>query len=69
MDKITKVLLAIIAFGLLMNAVNPWVRPVKVEAQDYEVLRELRDISSTLSSMESDLRRISRGTCTGPVCD
>ena len=87
MDKITKVLLAIIAIGLLMNAVNPWVRPVKAEAavlqDNYEVVSILEDISLTLSSislnlssMESDtssmeryLGKISRGTCTGPVCD
>ena len=28
MDKMTKVLLAVIAIGLLMNALNPWIKPV-----------------------------------------
>ena len=69
MDKITKVILAIIAIGLLMNAVNPWVRPVKVEAQDNEVLRELRDISSSVSSIESEVKSITIGACSGPICD
>lgn len=53
-DKITKSLLAAIAVALWMIAVNPWLRPMPVSAQDR------RD----LSQIESYLRQISNGTCT-----
>ena len=63
MDKTTKVLLAIIAIGLWMNVLNPWVRPVKAEAAVLQSDYYLLSIDSTLSSMESDLSSISNGLC------
>ncbi len=34
-DKLTKVLLAVIAVALCMIALNPWLRPIVVEAQRF----------------------------------
>jgi hypothetical protein len=53
-DKLTKCLLAMIAIALWVIAMNPWLRPMPVSAQD----------TPDLSQIESDLGRISRGTCT-----
>ena len=54
----TKLLLLAIILGLWANAVIPLFRPTSASAQN------LGDIYSKVSSMESDLRRIQRGTCT-----
>ena len=76
MDKTTKVLLATIAIGLLLNALNPWLKPAKVKAavlqSDYflqSIDSNLSIIRSDLSSIETDVARISRGNCKGPICD
>ncbi len=52
-DRTTKALLFAIALGLWLNAFGQWMRPVAVQAQDID-----------LSSIESNLGRIARGTCT-----
>lgn len=66
-DRLTKVLLGIIAIALWMIALNPWLRPVHVAAQGEidlgTVESYLSDIQSDVSSMESYLRQIQRGTC------
>lgn len=59
-DTITKALLLAIALGLWANALNPWIRPVTVWASH----EGLSEIYSVVSSMQSDLGRIQRGTCT-----
>jgi hypothetical protein len=81
-DKATKVLLATIAFALLMIAANPWLRPIPVAAQGPNYLSEawaaikgkadpvaarlLGAISDDVASMETYLRRIESGICTNP---
>ena len=60
-DKATKILLAAIALGLWLNAVNPWIRPLVVWA---DAESSLSSISSNVNSMETDLGRIARGVCT-----
>ena len=76
MDKMTKVLLATIAIGLLLNALNPWLKPAKVKAEvlqsDYflqSIDSNLSIIRSDLSSIETEVERISHGNCKGPICD
>ncbi len=58
MDKITKLLLAIIAIGLWMNVVNPWVRPVKMEAVVLQSDYWLMSIDSTLKDLAKDVDSI-----------
>lgn len=57
-DRTTKLLLALIAIALWMNALNPWLRPITASAQVEE-----------LSGIASEVRRISRGLClNGKIC-
>ncbi len=67
-DKITKSLLAAIAIALWMIAMNPWLRPIPVAAEEKvdlsRVESSLSSIESDVSSMESELGRMQRGTCT-----
>ena len=58
MDKITKLLLAIIAISLWMNVVNPWVRPVKMEAVVLQSDYWLMSIDSTLKDLAKDVDSI-----------
>lgn len=60
-DKPTKMLLAAIAIALWLIALNPWLRPISVAAKG-DV--DLSNIESYLSSIDSHVGRISRGTCT-----
>lgn len=55
-DRTTKLLLALIALGLFMNALNPWLMPMPVAAQN-------QDIAGYLSDIESSVSRIARGAC------
>jgi hypothetical protein len=59
MDRLTKALLAAIAVGLWLNAVNPWIRPRPVEAQ----MEYLGSINSTVALIQTDLSTIQRGVC------
>ena len=58
MDKMTKVLLAIISIGILMNALNPWLKPMKVKASalqcDDNTHKLLGSIDSKLGIISSD---------------
>ena len=79
-DKLTKNLLGAIAIALWMIALNPWLRPSPVLAQEKmdlsqiesslsSIESDLSSIESKVSSMESDLGRMQRGTCTNSkVC-
>ena len=58
-DKLTKALLAVIAVALCMIALNPWLRPVVVEAQDRQDYY-LRRIDRSLESIELYTAQISR---------
>ena len=55
-DRTTKVLLALIALGLFLNAIVPFVQPAVVQAQSgrSEIL---------LSQIFNELRQISTGYC------
>ena len=82
-DKLTKVLLAVVAVALCMIALNPWLRPVVVEAQDMSD-SHLRRISlsldgieqhvsiismgSSLDGIEQHVSNIANGLCLGAVC-
>ena len=64
-DRGTKLLLAAIALGLWVNAIGNWFQPVAVEAQSE---RYLRNIQSSLRSIESDVSFMSVGVLgTGSV--
>jgi hypothetical protein len=70
-DKLTKVILSAIAVALWIIAINPWLRPVPVSAQEEKI--DLRKIESSLSeihddtsSLMNDFRRVARGVCTNP---
>jgi hypothetical protein len=54
MDKTTKWLLAVIAFGLLLNGLNPWLQPLRVSASPQ---------ADELTTIRSSLSRIERGSC------
>ena len=59
-DRLTKLLLAAIAVALWMNAVNPWIRPTPASAGvDYDIY----DIKRDVNSIETYVKRISKGTC------
>ena len=63
MDRTAKLLLALIALGLWANAIVPLLRPFPSHAQD------INDIYEKVKSIESDVGRIQRGTCTnGKIC-
>ena len=55
-DRTTKVLLALIALGLLLNAIVPFLQPAVVQAQSG--ISEIQ-----LSQIFNELRQISTGYC------
>ena len=83
-DRIVKTLLVLIAIGLWINALNPWLLPTRVSAQSAleisylssidshlsEIVSYTYSIESDASSIESYLGRIQRGTCSNStICD
>jgi len=58
-DRQTKLLLAVIAIGLLLNAMNPWIQPPRAEAQT-EILNS---ILRAVRSIQSDVSAIAGGIC------
>jgi hypothetical protein len=63
-DKTTKLLLCVIALGLWINIAVSLIKPVQVKAAP-----DVDDIERLVKSMESDLSRIQRGTCSnGKIC-
>ena len=54
-DKLTKVLLTAIATALWIIALNPWLKPTPVAAQDYI---DLSTLESYVSSIVSDVSSI-----------
>lgn len=61
-DKITRIVLVAIALGLWMNALNPWLKPVPVAAQEDRIEKHLSEI-------EHDVHAIYAGTCLSKICD
>jgi hypothetical protein len=58
-DRTTKILLAIVAIGLWVNALAPFTRPALADV----------DYSAQLQSIYHDLHNIYNGTCTnGKIC-
>ena len=73
-DRTTKLLLALIAFALLLNALNPWLQPMTTSAQDNTYLvrmaSSLSSIESDVSAIEDDVDDIEDGTClNSTICD
>jgi hypothetical protein len=52
-DRVTKTLLAAIALGLWLNALNPWIRPVAVQTSNAGLERSLLQISGHLIGIEN----------------
>lgn len=78
-DRFTKALLIVIALGLWVNALNPWVIPSTASAQTQifssmlsvlnRIASDVSDIQFDASSIENDLGRIQRGSCSnGTIC-
>lgn len=57
-DKTTKILLFLIALGLFLNALNPWLLPRVAYAQH----DELSGIATTVKSIDKRLANLMRGT-------
>ena len=63
-DRTTKLMLALIAMALFLNAIVPLVQPAAVQAQqDAAIERHLRQISNDLRQFSNDFKRISDGSC------
>jgi hypothetical protein len=58
-DRMTKVLLALIAVALLLNALNPWLLPI----QSAKAV-QADDTNRVLRSIEGSVKNIANGTCT-----
>ena len=59
-DRTMKVLLALIALGLFLNALVPLTRPAAVHAQGAGVAIGIRQISNELNRISGNLNAISR---------
>jgi hypothetical protein len=65
-DKLTKGILVVIGLALWVIALNPWLRPLPVAAQEKT---DLSQVEAYLSSIQGDLAHIARGTCINPkIC-
>ena len=66
-DRTTKVLLALIAVALFLNAIVPLVQPAVVQAQYGIIENQLRQMSVSiggeLRQISNELNRISQGNC------
>ena len=60
-DRYTKSVLTVIALGLLLNGLNPWIAPPKAYAEISSA--DLITIQGYLLSRESDLSGIAGGLC------
>ena len=78
-DLYSKFILTVIALGLLLNGVNPWLRPSPAESQlmpvewvqpslSYVELDplDLRNIKIIMTSINYNLMRITNGRCPNP---
>jgi len=61
-DKMTKILLTVIAAGLWANAMTSWLKPASALA-DSELSIPLSSIERSVNSINSDLGSISSGMC------
>lgn len=58
-DKVTKILLVLVALGLLMNALNPWLRPMTTAAAAQ--IDELSGIADSVRSIDHRLAILLKG--------
>jgi len=58
-DKTTKILLFLIAFGLFLNALNPWLRPMTTAAAAQ--IDELSGIADSVRSIDHRLAILLQG--------
>ena len=67
-DRTTKVLLALIAMGLFLNAIVPFVQPVLVQAQAPGIIAaQNRQTSLVIDRIHDELERISDGRCRNDI--
>ena len=62
-DRLTKTLLAAIAIGLWMNALNPWISTHSASA---DVGSDMSKIRQSVLRIQDDLNEIEFGTCDNP---
>ena len=63
-DRTTKVLLALIAMGLFLNAIVPFVQPAVVQAQAPGIIAaQNRQTALVINRIYDELARISNGSC------
>ena len=62
-DRLTKSLLAAIAMGLWMNALNPWI---SFNTASADVESDMSRIRQLVLRIEDDLNEIHIGTCSNP---
>ena len=63
-DRTTKVLLALIAMGLFLNAIVPFVQPAVVQAQAPGIIAaQNRQTSLVIDRIHNELVRIANGSC------
>ncbi len=60
-DRYTNFILTVIALGLLLNGLNPWVAPTKSYAELSAT--DLYNIEGDVRSIRSDVRSIKNGYC------
>lgn len=65
-DKTTKLLLALIAMGLWLNAIAPLWHPVPAAAATPGP--DIEQIENDVHEMADNVRSIAHGLCTGAVC-
>jgi hypothetical protein len=61
-DWITKILLLLIAVALWMNALNPWLKPMPVQAQS-DTVRILSSIDANVNAIHTYILGIAGGSC------
>ena len=63
-DRTTKVLLALIAMGLFLNAIVPLAQPPTVQAQAPGIIAmQNRQTALVINRIHDELARISNGSC------
>ena len=68
MDRTTRILLAIIAFGLWANLFVSVLRPSQAVAQ-YEADYVLKSVNAHLANIDVNIDRLQKGACTnGKLC-
>ena len=70
-DRTTKLLLALIAMALFLNALVPLAQPVAVNAQAPGIIAERdRQTAIVITRIQEDLSAIANGTCrNSAICE